>query len=165
MRGMTFTLLAEIIIGVASLLVLLLLFTPLSQSLQDGYCYMYNGFVAIIPFPEESRPVPPAFCQTREMKTFERVNIKDSNVKSVSVRIASYALACWKISGDGTEDEDIVCFEIYLDEVSGQVTGNDVLNEIPIEYRDNFIWRGDSVGSRSILAVHYDYEEGKVIIE
>ncbi len=165
MRGMAFTLIAEIIIGVASLLVLLYLFTPFPQALQGGYCYMYNGFVAIIPFSEDSRPTPPSFCRVDELKNFERVNIRETNVQSISTRIASYALACWKISGDGTEDEDIVCFEIYLDDVSGQVTQNDVMNAIPAQYQNNFIWNAGSVGSRSILAVHYDYEQGKVIIE
>jgi len=165
MKGMTFTLLAEIIIGVASLIVLLYLFTPFPQALQGGYCYMYNGFVSIIPFPEESRPTPPSFCRVDEMKTFERVNIRDTNIQAISTRVASYALACWKISGDGKEDKNIVCFEIYLDEVSGQLTESDFTEVIPGQYRENFIWKAGSVGSRSILAVHYDYKEGKVIVE
>lgn len=163
---MAFTLLAEIIIGVASLMVLLMLFTPLPQALGEGYCYMHNGFVAVIPFPEHMRPNPPSFCGVQEMKGFERAYIKDTNVEKISMRVASYALACLKMSGDATEDEDIVCYEIYLDDVSGEVTGDDIMDAIPAEYRNDFDFEGaGGFGDSSIIAVHYDAERGMVIIE
>ena len=62
MKGMALSFIAEIIIGVASLLVLLMLFTPLPQALSEGYCYMHSSFVSAIPFPEGMRPAPPSFC-------------------------------------------------------------------------------------------------------
>ena len=166
MKGMAFQLIAEIIIGVASLIVLMMLFTPLPQAMGEGYCYMHNGFVAIIPFPEHMRPNPPSFCGTREMKGFERAYIRETSIELVSRRIASYALACLKVSGDATQDKDIVCYEIYLDEVSGTVTGQDVINEVPQEYRSKIEWKmPGGAGTNSVLAVHYVSSDGKVVIE
>ena len=165
MKGMAFTLIGEILIGVASLIVLLMIFTPLPQALGQSYCYLHASFISIIPFPESMRPQPPAFCDTREMKGFERVYVKDANADAIATRIASYALACLKISGDGTSTEDIVCYEIYLSDVNGVVTGSDVNNKVPAKYKSYIEWQAGDAAKQSVLAVYYNATKGKVVIE
>ena len=81
------------------------------------------------------------------------------------MRIASYALSCWKMSGDGSADRDIICFEIYVPEISSALTEADILSKIPSEYAGNIVWKASPIGPRSVTAVYFSKSEGKVVIE
>jgi len=165
MRGMAFTLIAEIVIGVASLIVLLMLFTPLPQTLSEGYCFLHAGFVSVMPFPEGMKPAMPDFCTTETVHAFERVRINENDIETISTRIVSYALACLKISGDATSDDDIVCYELHIPDINGYVEFIDITEKIPKEYSSKIVWRAGTLHSDTVLAVHYDSNAKLVVIE
>ena len=164
MKGIALSTIALFIIAIVSITILIAFFSSnLQPALRKGYCSIMLSLLGFLPIPEHSKPPLPPYCKPVES---QRIVVIESSVpERIAFEIASHALACWKMTGEVGVSEDMYCYELVIKRLDGSVSEEEVLTELPSEYRDVILWNAGTITMPKSLGVYYNQSEGKVVIE
>jgi len=165
MKGLALETVVALMIGMASLLVLLMLFSGSFKPAANWfYCNLYYKFVAVFN-PKISMP---EYCNP---KSIETVEIKESDNLAFSRILLSYIIACWK-KAEATGLKSQPCYELKLLNPVDDVTEYNVTQVLIKEdhcqsiensdygcgTQDNIVWKvaGDVINEQTIILIEYN---------
>ena len=164
MKGIAISTIALFVIAIVSITILIAFFSSnLRPALRKGYCSIMLSLLGFLPIPEHLRPSLPPYCKPIESQ--KMVVIESSIPQRIAFEIASHVLACWKMTGEIGVTEDTYCYELVIRRLDGSVSKDDVMAELPSEYKDIVLWSAGTISTPKSLGIYYNQSEGKVVVE
>jgi len=165
MKGLALETVIGLMIGMASLLVLLILF---SGSFKPAANWFYCNFYYKLASAFNPKLSMPDYCRPTAVETVE---IKESDNLLFSRILLSYIIACWK-KAEAAGLKSQACYELRLLEPVDDVTEYNVTQVLIKEdhcqsiensdygcgTQDNIVWRvaGDKINEQSIILIEYN---------
>jgi hypothetical protein len=164
MKGIAIETIAVFLLAIVSIIILIMFVgTNFSSTIKKGYCYVVMGFSGILPLPESMKPPLPAFCT--ESSTYQyQVPIEGDDPNAIAYNIASYSLACWKKTGEINIGQDRNCYELILKRLSGEVTKEKVVAELPADYKDKIDWQAGLINTPKSVGIYYNATSNLVVV-
>ena len=126
MKGITFQLIAEVVITLAAVFVILAIYYGFLPGFTGpALCKIYQ-VVLSLPIPSS---IKPTVSECSIQPTYERFTISDIDPAKVTDDIATNIINCWQQkAGSGKSGITFICYEIHLTRVDGNVTESGVAN-------------------------------------
>ena len=164
MKGIALSTIALFIIAIVSIILLIsFVGVNLSPALKKGYCDIVRGFVGMLPLPEHMKPSLPVFCAGAA--TYQQVvTIEAETADRIAYEIAAYSLACWKITGEINVGQNTNCYELVLKRISGEVTKEKVVAQLPAGYRNKIDWQAGSITTAKSIGIYYNATSKLIVV-
>lgn len=116
MKGITFTIIVEIIIAIAAIIILFsLLQTMIFGAANSPLCPVYHGLRAL-PLPGHLKPYVPE-CEGVSMTT-QRLTLKRELTDKA---LLEFIVKCWERNDYGKGGADFICYELFLRDVESGI--------------------------------------------
>jgi hypothetical protein len=124
MKGVSFQLVAEILIALAAGVVILLVFQSFLPGMSGtALCKVYQVILSL-PLPSALKP-PIKECSLQP--TMERIAISDTDAAKVTDQLANKIFDCWQLKADtGKSGITFDCYEIFISQINGNIKESDV---------------------------------------
>jgi hypothetical protein len=164
MKGIALSTIALFIIALVSIILLITFVgVNMSPAIKKGYCDMIRGFTGLLPLPEHMKTPLPAFCI--ETTTYQKVvTIEAEDPNEIAYEIAAHSLACWKITGEINVGQDTNCFELVLKRISGEVTKDKVISNLPSGYKNIIDWQAGSITTEKSIGIYYNATSKLIVV-
>lgn len=164
MKGIALSTVALFIIAIVSIIILIgFVGANFPPAIKKGYCDTVRGFIGLLPLPEYMKPSLPAFCVDKNL--FQQlVTIETGNPDRIAYEIAAHSMACWKITGKIGIGQNTNCFELVLKRVNGEVVVDDVLRNLPSEYRNKIDWQAGIITTPKSIGIYYNASSKLIVI-
>jgi len=164
MKGIALSTIALFLLAIVSIIILIMFIgTNFSTTIKKGYCYVVRGLTGILPLPESMKPPLPGFC-TDSVDYQCVVAIEGDDPDRIAYEIASYSLACWKKTGEINVGMDKNCCELILKRVSGQVTNETVVAQLPTDYKNKIDWQAGVITTPKSIGIYYNSTSNLVVV-
>jgi len=141
--------------------ILMLVGTKFSPALQKGLCSTLRGVRGLLPLPDYMQPTMPAYCEQNTV-FIETIEIQTKNPDQIALNIAAYTQACWEKTTKLDFEQDIVCYELIINNIDGEITEEMVRANLYKQYQNIFVWKLDTLTEKATLGISYDSATKKI---
>ena len=152
MKGITFTVIASIILALVGIVVLLFIFEGMSPGFTGRSMCKFYIAINTLPLPANFRPPLPEWCSI--VPTTDRIVLKEIT----NDIMADMMVRCWDKASKGTAAQTFICYEIFVRK-TGQVISEDSTNNIISErysgilQPDKIEWKTEDIQGNDITII------------
>jgi len=163
-KGIALSTIAYFILAIATIaLIVGLIGNKIYPSMKNTFCNIYQGVRGILPLPSAWKPDVPLYCQKEREVYLETIEIASTNPDRVAFEIAAYCLACWEKTAKVNLGQSVVCYELVIGSVSGEVTQDMVIGKIEESGQTiDLSWKVGIINGPKSIGISYNSNERKI---